>query len=128
MPTCNVVLTDRQADMIEQLVTSGRYQDASQVLREGLGLLEQRQAQEANRLQALRSALKLGLDDMHAGRIKTFDDKDTLRKHLQLLTYILIATARALFGRLLPTVPCCRGQELLVCAGTSPIWGVIDTR
>lgn len=36
MPTRNVVLTDHQASLVEQLVTSGRYQNASEVLREGL--------------------------------------------------------------------------------------------
>jgi len=35
MPTRNVVLTDHQAMMIEELVTSGRYQNASEVLRDG---------------------------------------------------------------------------------------------
>lgn len=60
--------------------------------REGLGLLEQRQVQDATRLQALRPAVKVGLDDMQAGRYKTFDDQESLRKHLQLLTSKVIAT------------------------------------
>jgi antitoxin ParD1/3/4 len=42
MPTRNVVLTDHQSALIEQLVTSGRYQNASEVLREGLRLIDQR--------------------------------------------------------------------------------------
>ena len=93
MPTRNVVLTNHQSDMVEQLVTSGRYQNASEVLREGLRLIEQREAEDASRLEALRSAVKVGLDDMQAGRFKTFDDKDSLRKHLQFLTSKAIATA-----------------------------------
>ena len=36
MPTRNVVITDRQAAFIEELVSSGEYQNASEVLREGL--------------------------------------------------------------------------------------------
>jgi len=36
MPTRNVVLTERQADLIETLVESGRYQNASEVMRDGL--------------------------------------------------------------------------------------------
>ena len=43
MPTRNVVLTDHQAHFVEQLVTSGRYQNASEVLREGLRLVERRE-------------------------------------------------------------------------------------
>ena len=37
MPTRNVVITDRQATMIVRLVKSGRYQNASEVLREVFG-------------------------------------------------------------------------------------------
>lgn len=59
--------------------------------RKGLGLLEQRQAQGATRMQALRTAVKVGLDDIQAGRRKDFDDKDALRKHFQLLTSKVIA-------------------------------------
>ena len=40
MPTRNVVLTDHQAEFVERLVMSGRYQNASEVLREGLRLIE----------------------------------------------------------------------------------------
>lgn len=57
MPTRNVVLTDQQADMVEKLVHSGRYQNASEVLRDGLRLLERREAEERAKLDALRGAL-----------------------------------------------------------------------
>ena len=36
MPTRNVVLTDHQATLVQQLVTSGHYQNASEVLRDHL--------------------------------------------------------------------------------------------
>ena len=57
MPTRNVVLTDKQAQLIEKLVGSGRYQNASEVLREGLRLLQRRELEDAARLEALRGAL-----------------------------------------------------------------------
>lgn len=41
MPTRNVVLTDHQSDLIDRLVAEGRYQNASEALREGVRLLEQ---------------------------------------------------------------------------------------
>jgi antitoxin ParD1/3/4 len=44
MPTRNVVLTQHQADLVERLVASGRYQNASEVLREGLRLVESQEA------------------------------------------------------------------------------------
>jgi antitoxin ParD1/3/4 len=83
MPTRNVVLTDHQALMIEELVTSGRYQNASEVLREGLRMLEQREKEDALKLKALQAAVQLGLDDIEAGRFKEFDSKASLRKHLK---------------------------------------------
>lgn len=83
MPTRNVVLTDHQATLVENLVTSGRYQNASEVLREGLRLVEQREAEDTARLAALRSAVRLGIDDINSGRFKTFNSKEALRAHLK---------------------------------------------
>lgn len=57
MPTRNVVLTDRQAELIEKLVASGQYQNASEVLRDGLRLLERREREEVLKLETLRRAL-----------------------------------------------------------------------
>ncbi len=45
MPTRNVVVTDHQSDLIDGLVAAGRYQNASEVLRAGLRLLEQEEAE-----------------------------------------------------------------------------------
>lgn len=83
MPTRNVVLTDHQAALVEKLVSSGRYQNASEVLREGLRLVEQREAEDTYRLQALRSAVKLGIDDIEAGRFHSFHSKESLQTHLK---------------------------------------------
>jgi len=68
MPTRNVVLTDHNEKMIAELVASGRYQNASEVLRDGLRLIEERAAREAAKLKALRAAVQVGLDDLEAGR------------------------------------------------------------
>lgn len=57
MPTRNVVLTDRQASLVEELVRSGRYQNASEVLRDGLRLVERRDAEDSAKIEALRRAL-----------------------------------------------------------------------
>lgn len=82
MPTRNVVLTDQQAAMIERLVHRGRYQNASEVLRDGLRLVQQREAEDKARLAALRQAAKAGLQDFAAGRYRSFADGEALRKHL----------------------------------------------
>lgn len=82
MPTRNVVLTNYQASFVERLVSTGRYQNASEVLREGLRLVEQREAEDACRLEALRSAVKVGVSDFEQGRYATFESGDQLRAHL----------------------------------------------
>ena len=43
MPTLNIELTNHQANVVEKLISSGRYQNASEVLRKGLRLIEQRE-------------------------------------------------------------------------------------
>lgn len=93
MPTRNVVLTDHQAALVEQLVGSGRYQNASEVLREGLRLVEQREAEDASRLEALRTAIRVAMADMEHGRFTTFESSDSLRNHLSAMASKVIASA-----------------------------------
>ncbi len=69
MPARNVSLTAHLAHFLDQNVESGRFSNASEVVREGLRLLEQRQAEDAAKLEALRAAVQLGLDDLKAGRV-----------------------------------------------------------
>lgn len=57
MATRNVVLTETQSDLIDRLVASGRFQNASEALRAGLRLLESEEAA----LDALRARLQSGL-------------------------------------------------------------------
>lgn len=83
MPTRNVVLTDHQTHLIEQLVDSGRYQNASEVLREGLRMVERREQEDELRLTRLREAVQLGIDDFEAGRFQSFDSAEALSRHLK---------------------------------------------
>lgn len=83
MPTRNVVLTAHQAAFVEGLVTSGRYQNASEVLREGLRLIERRETEHALRLEALRSAVRVGMADFDAGRFSMFESAEALDAHLK---------------------------------------------
>jgi antitoxin ParD1/3/4 len=83
MPTRNVVLTEHQAELVERLVASGRYQNASEVLREGLRLIESRDAEAKARLKALRDAARVGIADIEAGRFDSFDSEESLRRHLR---------------------------------------------
>lgn len=61
--TTSFVLGDYFSAFIEQQVKAGRYTSASEVIREGLRLLEDQEKQR----QALRDALKTGLDSEDLG-------------------------------------------------------------
>jgi len=82
MPTRNVVLTERQEQLIESLVESGRYQNASEVLRDGLRLVEQREAEDAVKLKALRAAARVGIGALDRGEFKEFRDIEDLQTYL----------------------------------------------
>jgi antitoxin ParD1/3/4 len=47
---------------IERLIESGRYSTASEVIRDGLRLIEQREQSREVKLQALRAAIQEGVD------------------------------------------------------------------
>lgn len=71
MATRNVVLSQHQHELVESLVKSGRYQNASEVLRDGLRILERQEAEDTAKLAALRNAAGHGWSDLSSGR---FDD------------------------------------------------------
>ena len=76
MPTRNVVLSERHEAFIAELVGSGRYQNASEVLREGLRLVEERDAREAAKLKALQEAARIGFADLDQGRFRDVAEGD----------------------------------------------------
>jgi antitoxin ParD1/3/4 len=67
MPTKNVNLTDHYSDLIDRLVASGRYKNASEVVRAGLRLLEQSTAEDKQRLAILRDLAAEGFDQLDQG-------------------------------------------------------------
>lgn len=76
MPTRNVVLSEHQQELVATLVQSGRYQNASEVLREGLRLIEERERMAQAKLEALKQAARLGWADVSAGRyVDVADDQ-----------------------------------------------------
>ena len=76
MATRNVVLTDHLEQVVNDLVGSGRYQNASEVLREGLRLLEKREVEESAKLEALRKATSLGMMSLENGRFTEVRGED----------------------------------------------------
>lgn len=67
MPTRNINLTDHYARYLEEALASGRYKNASEVVRAGLRLLERQEAEEAAKIEALRTAFKDGEDAYRRG-------------------------------------------------------------
>jgi antitoxin ParD1/3/4 len=60
MPT-SVALSPHFETFIRRQVDSGRFNNVSEVVRAGLRLLEEREAEQAAKLQALREAIAVGL-------------------------------------------------------------------
>ncbi len=61
-------LNEKQERLVNELVASGRYQDAAAVLDDALKLLEARE----KKLAELRSELQKGMDDLESGRFTTY--------------------------------------------------------
>jgi antitoxin ParD1/3/4 len=67
MPTRNVNLIEHFDRFIEAGITSGRFSNASEVVREGLRLLERREQEDKAKLEWLRGAAKEAFDDIERG-------------------------------------------------------------
>jgi antitoxin ParD1/3/4 len=82
MPTRNVNLTEHFDRFIETGITSGRFSNASEVVREGLRLLEQREQEEKARIEWLRGAAKEGFDQLDRGEGIEFESMDDLDAYI----------------------------------------------
>ena len=69
MPTRNVVLTDQQEAFLGGLVADGRYQNASEVLRDGLRLLEDQILLRKEELASIRDGVITGIDQIEKGEL-----------------------------------------------------------
>jgi len=65
----NVSLTPEIERRITERVDSGLYTTASEVVREGLRLLFERDEAKAHRLDRLRAEIQLGFDDIERGDV-----------------------------------------------------------
>jgi antitoxin ParD1/3/4 len=82
MPTRNVNLTEHFDRFIETEVSSGRYGNASEVVREGLRLMESRKQEERTKLKWLRGAVREGLDQIGRGEGLEFSSVVELERHI----------------------------------------------
>jgi antitoxin ParD1/3/4 len=66
----NVSLTPELERLVQRKVKSGEYQTASEVIREGLRLLKER-----DRTEWLRAEIQKGIDAIERGDYKDYDEK-----------------------------------------------------
>ena len=70
----NVSLTPELEAFIQQKVQSGRYYSASEVVREGLRLLEERDRRQNWSLETLQAEIQKGVNSLDAGQGIPVDD------------------------------------------------------
>ncbi len=76
----NVSLTPMLEELVQQKVATGLYNSASEVIREALRLLEERDELRKARVGTLRKEISVGLDQLERGEVSAYDDRslDTL--------------------------------------------------
>ena len=78
----NVSLTPHLEELVKKKVDSGLYGSASEVMREALRLLEERDRLHAMRLEELRAEIRKGLDSGEATSLNIGDIKARGRRRL----------------------------------------------
>lgn len=76
MPTRNVNLTADHDAFIEEIVSSGKYQNASEAVREALRGLRQKLREDELRLDLLRARIGAGVEALERGAFTEVDDGD----------------------------------------------------
>jgi antitoxin ParD1/3/4 len=77
MPT-SIALTPHFESLTQELIASGRYNNVSEVVRDGLRLLESRVEEESAKLVAMKRAVKVGLDDIKDGNYVTLNNSQQI--------------------------------------------------
>jgi antitoxin ParD1/3/4 len=80
MPTRNVVLTEQQEIFVGKLVENGRYQNASEVLRDGLRLLEDRVQQRETELANIQAGVIAGFDQVERGEFAKGSGEEAIER------------------------------------------------
>lgn len=107
MPTRNVHLTDHFDQFIDNGIESGRFSNASEVVREGLRLLEQREAENKAKLEWLRSATQEAFASLDQGEGRTSSSVEDLTEFLDRRGQDLIAKQRVMLREPSTTAATC---------------------
>lgn len=82
MPTQNVNLTDHQHTLIKELVKSGRYQNASEVIRAGLRLIEEHEEEQKLKVERFWAEIQKGYDARERGEYTTITSSEELTEFM----------------------------------------------
>jgi antitoxin ParD1/3/4 len=74
MATLSVNLTETLDGFVEDRVASGEFRDASEVVGAGLTLLKKRAEREQRKLERLRAAIQVGIDEIERGEGEVVED------------------------------------------------------
>jgi len=85
MPMLNFELSEDYEALVADLVNSGQFHDAKEVLQEGLRLVEAKREQDALKEQKMRHAIQAGLDDLDQGRFESLKGRGEMALHLRKL-------------------------------------------
>lgn len=76
MPSHHLTISEHNANRIERLVRAGRIADSTSVIQAGLKVLEKQEARDHAKLETLRAAAAVGLEDLKAGRVEAVAPED----------------------------------------------------
>jgi antitoxin ParD1/3/4 len=94
MPQRNVNLTDHFDHFIDVHIKSGRFSNASEMVREGLRLLEQREREDEARLTWLRGAATEAFAALDRGEGQQFESMDELDAYIMEVSEEVFAERR----------------------------------
>ncbi len=80
MPTRNINLTPHYDGFVAEQLASGRFQNASEVIRTALSLLEQKNAEDAAKLEALRREVMIGVEQYERGEYIEINSEEDMNQ------------------------------------------------
>jgi antitoxin ParD1/3/4 len=75
----NISLTKEFEQYVSQKVESGLYHSASEVIRDGLRLMKERDELHQSKLAELRREIAIGADQADRGQVQPFNEETTAR-------------------------------------------------
>ncbi len=79
----NVSLTKELENFIGELVASGMYYSASEVVRDGLRLLKEQEALKKMRVEELRAEIMIGIEDLKTGNSMSFSSDEEIFREIK---------------------------------------------